>query len=56
MSNTNANVTLASDGIVVTDCGRFPLLTKELLERSFAVRRRSREALAAYLPVSVGRR
>jgi hypothetical protein len=40
MPNTKANVTLTSDGIVVTDFGRFPLLTKELLENSFATRRK----------------
>ena len=32
------NVTLTAGGIVVTDFGRFPLLTKELLEKTFAQR------------------
>lgn len=34
------HVTLTTDGIVVTDFGRFPTLTKELLEKSFAIRRK----------------
>jgi hypothetical protein len=40
MPHTNTNVTLTSDGIVVTDFGRFPLLTKELLEKCFTQRRK----------------
>jgi len=35
-----SHITLTSDGIVVSDFGRFPLLTKELLEKSFARRRK----------------
>jgi hypothetical protein len=34
------NVTLTPDGIVVTDFGRFPVLTGELLEECFAERRK----------------
>lgn len=34
------HITLTADGIVSTDFGRLPLSTKELLEKSFARRRK----------------
>ncbi|MEP7328680.1 MAG: hypothetical protein ABI777_05670 [Betaproteobacteria bacterium] len=36
----NTHIALTSDGIVVSDFGRFPQLTKELLEKTFARRKR----------------
>ncbi len=36
----NVHVALTSDGIVVADFGRFPTLTKELLEQTFGRRQK----------------
>lgn len=36
----NVHIALTSDGVVVADFGRFPTLTKELLEQTFAHRQR----------------